>query len=123
MSPVISPIAPTASGSMAALIRSRYAYGYDNRGYGYGYDNRGWLRQQSRLESLIASSLSSAHVMNCREAQPQIFAERDGALDHCPARCARRTPRTLRVPAGGSVRDFTAALTAWRVDVIQCRRA
>ena len=56
--------------------------------------------------------------MNCRKAQSQIFAERDGALEN-----------SLRVALDGHLtscgdcrrmrENLTAALTAWRIEVIQ----
>jgi hypothetical protein len=56
--------------------------------------------------------------MNCREAQPQIFAERDGALDQVQR--AALDGHLAQCDACRRVRDeFSAALTAWRVDVIR----
>jgi hypothetical protein len=56
--------------------------------------------------------------MNCREAQSQIFAERDGALDNA-----------LRVALDGHLatcdgcrrnrENLTAALTGWRIQITQ----
>jgi len=54
--------------------------------------------------------------MNCREAQPQIFAERDGALDNL-----QRVALDGHLAQCGACRrireDLTTALTAWRMEV------
>lgn len=56
--------------------------------------------------------------MNCREAQPQIFAERDGALD--PVQRAALDGHLAHCDACRRVRDeFSAVFTAWRVDAIR----
>jgi anti-sigma factor RsiW len=54
--------------------------------------------------------------MNCREAQPQIFAERDGALDTVQ-RAALEGHLATCDACRRTRADFTAALTAWRVEV------
>lgn len=56
--------------------------------------------------------------MNCREAQSQIFAERDGALDHSQ-RAALDRHLALCDGCRRSRETFTAALTAWRIEVSQ----
>src|SRR6187549_930473 len=54
--------------------------------------------------------------MNCREAQPHIFAERDGALDDL--RRAALDGHLAQCDACRRIRDdLTAALTSWRADV------
>lgn len=56
--------------------------------------------------------------MNCREAQSQIFAERDGALDH-PRRVALDSHLASCDGCRRSRETLSAALTAWRLEVGQ----
>ena len=56
--------------------------------------------------------------MNCREAQSQIFAERDGALEN-----SQRVALDGHLTSCGDCRrireNLTASLTAWRIEVIE----
>ena len=55
--------------------------------------------------------------MNCREAQPQIFAERDGALDNLQR--AALDGHLAQCDACRRIRDdLAAALTVWRTEVV-----
>src|SRR2546425_49103 len=58
--------------------------------------------------------------MNCRQAEPQIFAERDGALDN-----SQRAALAQHIAECAACRrlreDFTVTIEAWRVTVQQVR--
>jgi len=56
--------------------------------------------------------------MNCREAQSQIFAERDGALDNSQ-RAALDGHLASCDGCRRSRENLTAALTAWRIEITQ----
>ena len=55
--------------------------------------------------------------MNCREAQPQIYAERDGALDNTQR--AALDGHLAQCDACRRIREeLTAALTVWRTEAL-----
>ena len=56
--------------------------------------------------------------MNCREAQSQLFAERDGALD-APTRAALDGHLAQCGDCQRRRENLTAALAAWRIEVVQ----
>src|SRR5262245_3669522 len=58
--------------------------------------------------------------MNCREAQPQIFAERDGSLDN--HQLTALNGHLAQCDACRRIREnLTAALTTWRADAASVR--
>jgi hypothetical protein len=63
------------------------------------------------------STFTACHTMNCREAQPQIYAERDGALDSVQR--AALDGHLAHCEACRRIRDdLTSALTAWRTEAL-----